>query len=39
MKCYKVLTPGGAIYCDTASEAAEYKKLYGYYYVLVDKPQ
>ena len=32
---YKVITPGGALYCKTASEAAEYKRLYGYPYVKI----
>lgn len=29
-KAWTVLTPAGKIYCDYASEAQEYKKLYGY---------
>ena len=27
---YQVITPAGIIYCETAEQAAEYKKLYGY---------
>ena len=30
VKAWTVLTPAGKIYCDYASEAYEYKKLYGY---------
>ena len=30
IKAWTVLTPAGKIYCDYASEAYEYKKMYGY---------
>jgi hypothetical protein len=30
---FKVITPAGNIYVDTAREAAEYKQNYGYPYV------
>jgi hypothetical protein len=32
---YKVITPAGPIYVNTAAEAEEYKRLYGYPYVKV----
>ena len=29
-KAWTVITPAGNIYCDYASEANEYKRMYGY---------
>ena len=35
-KAWTVITPAGKIYCDTASEANEYKDLYGYLVVRTE---
>ncbi len=35
-KNYKVITPGGNIYVQYASEAKEYKDLYGYPYIKIN---
>lgn len=36
MKKYKIITPAGNIYVESAREAQEYKYLYGYPYVRVN---
>lgn len=39
MKNYKVITPAGDIYVETAKEAIEYQKLYGYLYVRINNDE
>ena len=36
---YKIITPAGFIIVDTADEAEEYKRLYGYPYVRINDNQ
>lgn len=36
---YKVITPAGPLFVDTAQEAQELKKLYGWFYVKVSEKE